>query len=187
MHETNDQQVGEGASIKRRTTSRAVVAIVMMAALGALGFHAAGSFASNATQTGGTVSLGKTKLGAILVNAKGHTLYLFAKDKNNKSACSGSCAQYWPPLLANGKPTAGPGVTASLLGTTKRSNGTTQVSYNKHPLYTYAPDKQAGQTNGQGSSAFGAKWYAVSAKGTAIVKAPTTTTGTTTTSPRPYP
>jgi hypothetical protein len=80
-------------------------------------------------------------------------------------------------------------VKASLLGTTRRSNGSLQLTYNKHPLYSFALDKQAGQTNGEGNLAFGAKWYAVSAKGTAIVKASTTTTtttGTTTTTCR-YP
>ena len=76
------------------------------------------------------------------------------------------------------------------MGRTKRADGTMQVTYNKHPLYTFALDKQAGQTTGEGSSNFGAKWYAVSARGTAVVKAATTTTttgGTTTTTPYPYP
>ena len=75
-----------------------------------------------------------------------------------------------------------------MLGTTRRSNDSLQVTYNRHPLYTYAPDRQAGQTKGQGSSAFGAKWWAVSARGTAVVKAPTTTSPagtTTTTTPTP--
>jgi predicted lipoprotein with Yx(FWY)xxD motif len=159
--------------------------------LAAFGFHAAGSFAGRAIQKGATVSLAKTNLGSILVTSNGHTLYLFAKDRHNKSSCSGSCAKYWPPLLAHGKPTAGAGVAVSLLGTTRRSDGAMQVSYHKHPLYTYAPDTKAGQTNGQGSFAFGAKWYAVSANGAAIVKPPATitppTTSTPTTSPPPYP
>jgi hypothetical protein len=85
-----------------------------------------------------------------------------------------------------GKPTAGAGVKASLLGTTRRSNGSLQVTYNKHPLYTFKLDTKAGQVNGEGSSNFGAKWYAVSASGAAVVKAATTTTtGTTTTTPYP--
>jgi predicted lipoprotein with Yx(FWY)xxD motif len=125
----------------------------------------------------------------ILVAPNGHTLYLFGKDRNDKSACSGSCAQFWPPLLTRSKPTAGPGVKASLLGTTKRSNGSLQVTYNRHPLYGFLLDKRAGQTNGEGLSKFGAKWYALSAKGTAIIKAAMTTTTSpypsTTTSPYP--
>ena len=166
-----------------------VVGVMLAAALGVVGFLAAGSIARSATRSSATVSLRKTPLGMVLVAANGHTIYLFGKDRNDKSACSASCAQFWPPLLSRGKPTAGPGVHASLLGTTKRSNGSVQVTYNKHPLYTYVLDKQAGQTKGEGISAFGAKWYALSAKGTAIIKTPTTTTTTTTgtTTTNPYP
>jgi predicted lipoprotein with Yx(FWY)xxD motif len=110
----------------------------------------------------------------------------FAEDRNGKSACNGNCARFWPPLLSQGKPTAGSGLKASLLGTTKRSNGSRQVTYNKHPLYTYVLDKRAGQTTGEGISAFGARWYAVSARGSALVKA-SATTSTPTTSTTPYP
>jgi hypothetical protein len=78
-------------------------------------------------------------------------------------------------------------VKASLLGTTRRSNGGMQVTYNKHPLYSFALDKKTGQTNGEGMVAFGGKWYAVSAKGTAVVKAPAPAPTTTTTSSNPYP
>jgi predicted lipoprotein with Yx(FWY)xxD motif len=161
--------------------TRVCILLAPMAALAVIGFLlGAGSIALSATRTGGTVSLRKTKLGPILVNSKGHTLYLFKKDRNGKSSCSGSCAKFWPPLLTHGKPTAGSGVNASLLGTTRRSNGTLQVTYKKHPLYTYALDKKAGQTKGEALLAFGAKWYVVSAKGTAVGKASTTTTSTTT-------
>jgi len=162
-----------------------LVVLTLAAALGTVGFLAAGSLAGGATATNATVSLRTTKLGPILVSSKGRTIYLFQKDRNGKSACSASCAQFWPPLIGHGKPTAGPGVKASLLGTTKRANGSLQVTYNKHPLYTYSLDKQAGQTNGEGVSAFGARWYAVSARGTAVLKAspppPPATTGTGTT------
>ena len=164
-----------------------LVVLTLAAALGTVGFLAAGSFAGGATATNATVSLRTTKLGPILVSSRGRTLYLFQKDRNGKSACTASCAQFWPPLIGHGKPTAGPGVKASLLGTTKRGNGSLQVTYNKHPLYSYALDKQAGQTNGEGISAFGAHWYTVSAKGTPILKAATTTGTTTTATPTPYP
>jgi predicted lipoprotein with Yx(FWY)xxD motif len=169
--------------------TRMVVAVTLTAMLGVIGFLAAGSVALSATGTNATVSLRQTKLGLILVNSRGHTLYLFARDRNGKSACSGSCAKFWPPFLRSAKPTAGPGVKASMLGTTRRSNGSLQLTYNKHPLYTFALDRAAGQTNGEGNLAFGAKWYAVSAKGTAVVRASTTTTTTTTTSTTPcaYP
>jgi predicted lipoprotein with Yx(FWY)xxD motif len=179
-------QRGGMEAVVESVRRRRMVAVMMAAALGVVGFVAAGSIARSATQSSATVSLRKTTLGMVLVTANGHTLYLFGKDRNDKSACSASCAQFWPPLLSRGKPTAGPGVRASLLGTTKRSNGSLQVTYNKHPLYTYALDKKPGQTKGEGVSAFGAKWYALSAKGAALIKTPaTTTTGTTTTNPYP--
>jgi predicted lipoprotein with Yx(FWY)xxD motif len=107
------------------------------------------------------------KLGRFLVDSRGMTLYLFEKDKGGKSACSGACAQNWPPLLTKGAPKAGPSAKASLLGTIKRADGTTQVTYNKHPLYTFAGDQgKRGATKGEGLDAFGAKWYVVAAKGT---------------------
>jgi len=169
--------------------TRMVAVLTVTAMLGVVGFLAAGSVARSATGTNATVALRKTKLGMILVNSRGHTLYLFAKDRNGKSACSGSCAKFWPPSLRSGRPTAGSGVKASMLGTTKRSNGSLQLTYNKHPLYTFTLDKQAGQTKGEGALAFGARWYAVSARGTAVVKTSTTTTTTTTstTTPCAYP
>ena len=177
--------------MKRLKVSRVVALVAVGAALGTIGFLAAGSVARSATGTNATVSLRKTKLGMILVSSKGRTLYLFAKDRSGKSACTSRCAQYWPPLMSQGKPTAGPGVKAALLGQTKRTDGSMQVTYNKHPLYTFALDKQAGQVNGEASSNFGAKWYAVSATGAAVVKAPATTTPTTTaattTGGYPYP
>jgi predicted lipoprotein with Yx(FWY)xxD motif len=168
-----------------------LAAIVLAAVLGLVGFLVATSTAHSASRSSATVSLRKTTLGMVLVTANGHTIYMFGKDRNDKSACSASCAQFWPPLLSRGKPTAGPGVRAALLGTTKRTNGSLQVSYNKHPLYTYVLDKRAGQTKGEGISAFGAKWHALSAKGAAIIGS-TTTTGTTSTTTTtgtttPYP
>jgi predicted lipoprotein with Yx(FWY)xxD motif len=165
-----------------------LLAVPLATVVAVVGFLAAASIGGARSQATATLSLRATKLGTILVSSSGHTLYLFAKDRNDQSSCSGSCATYWPPLLSHGKPTAGTGVKATLLGTTKRSNGSSQITYNKHPLYSYALDKRAGQTNGEGSPAFGARWYAVSARGTAIVKtasSTTTTTGATTTNPYP--
>jgi len=169
-----------------------IVVLSLTAALGVAGFLATGSNARSATRTNATVALRKTNLGLILVNSRAHTIYLFAKDQKGKSACSASCAKFWPPLLTKAKPTAGTGVKAALLGTTRRSGGELQVTYNKHPLYTFLLDKRAGQTNGEANLAFGAKWYAVSANGRAVIKAlptPTTTTTATTTSTTPcaYP
>src|SRR5438094_6438402 len=116
-----------------------LVALAGVAAmLGAIGFLAAGTVARSAVGTNATVSLRNTKLGMILVNSKGRTLYLFAKDRSGKSTCASRCAQYWPPLLSRAKPTAGPGVKASLVGHTTRTDGSLQVTYNRHPLYTFA-------------------------------------------------
>ena len=179
---------------RRGTTVRVVVGTTLLIALGAIGLLAAGALAGNARQSSATISLRSTKLGPILVSSKGRTLYLFGKDRNGKSACAGQCAKFWPPLISRGKPSVGSGLKASLVGRTRRSNGAMQVTYAKHPLYRFSQDTGAGQTHGQRVSAFGAKWYAVSAKGKAVVKAPTGTTTTpyptTTTSPyptNPYP
>jgi predicted lipoprotein with Yx(FWY)xxD motif len=163
---------------------RLTFAIASAAALGLVGFLVAGTNAQGAVHqgaSGATVSLRTTKLGVVLVNSKGRTLYMFAKDKSGKSSCTATCAKYWPPALAQAKPTAGTGIKTALLGTTKRADGRKQVTYNHHPLYGFALDKQAGQTNGQGESAFGSRWWAVSATGKPVTKTVTTTTGTTTT------
>lgn len=101
----------------------------------------------------------------VLVAGNGRTLYLFEADQNGKSTCSGACAQAWPPDTVTGTPQAQMGVRQGLLGTTHRSDGTTQVTYNGHPLYFYAGDSGPGSAHGQGSKAFGAGWYAVGASG----------------------
>jgi predicted lipoprotein with Yx(FWY)xxD motif len=115
-----------------------------------------------------TVQVRRTGLGKILVDSDGRTLYLFKKDTGPKSRCSGSCAVNWPPLLATGRPKAGSGVKGSKLGTTRRSNGKTQVVYNRHPLYRFVGDTKPGNTNGQGLDAFGARWFVVSPAGSQI-------------------
>ena len=109
-------------------------------------------------------------LGKILVDKNGMTLYLFEKDKGPSSTCSGACASAWPPLTTSGKPTAGTGVAAGKLGTTKRGDGTTEVTYNGHPLYFYAGDASPGQTTGQALNQFGAEWYVLGASGNKVEK-----------------
>jgi predicted lipoprotein with Yx(FWY)xxD motif len=190
MQRTNGRAKSRDAT--GRQTIRTIAFLALAVGLGTAGFLAAGSIANGAGQTNATISLRSTKLGSILVNSKGHTLYLFKKDRNDKSACASTCATFWPPLLSRSKPTAGPGLKTSLLGTTRRSNGGLQVTYNKHPLYTFSLDKRAGQTNGEGNLAFGARWYAITAKGKPVTKTPpspppTTTTTTTTTPTYTYP
>lgn len=120
------------------------------------------------TSTAAMVKTAKLKVGTVLVGPDGRTLYLFEKDHGATSACSGACAQAWPPLTTSGSAKAASGVMASLLGTTKRSDGTMQVTYAGHPLYYFQGDSAAGQANGQGSTAFGAGWYVVTPAGKKI-------------------
>jgi predicted lipoprotein with Yx(FWY)xxD motif len=126
---------------------------------------------TSATALGATVGTAKDpQLGTILVDAKGRALYLFEKDQGAKSSCYGGCASVWPPLTTSGKPQANPGASAALLGTTSRTDGTTEVTYNGHPLYYYVSDTQPGQTSGEGLSQFGAGWDALSPAGNKIEK-----------------
>jgi predicted lipoprotein with Yx(FWY)xxD motif len=140
-----------------------IAALLAAAVLIPVGF--AGS-----TQGGtATVRVGQSKLGHILVSGRGRSLYLFKKDGRGKSRCYGACAAYWPPLTVSGKPRAGTGTKASLLGRTKRRDGRWQVTYHGHPLYTYSGDAKNGQTNGQGLDDFGAEWNLVSPSGVTVV------------------
>ena len=139
-----------------------------------------GTSTATAKAAGGssaTVSVANTGLGNILVDSQGRTLYHFEKDSGTTSTCSGGCATAWPPLRASGKPTAGGGAKASLLGTTPRSDGKPQVTYNGHPLYGYQGDSKAGDTNGQGINGFGAPWYVLSPSGNAITAASSSSGG----------
>lgn len=126
--------------------------------------------AQPAATSSATVSAKSGPLGTILVNGKGATLYLFQADKTSKSTCNGACAKQWPPLTVSGKPTAGSGVDSAKLSTSTRSDGSHQVTYNGHPLYTFSGDTKAGQTNGQGLNAFGATWYVLGTDGKQITK-----------------
>jgi predicted lipoprotein with Yx(FWY)xxD motif len=121
---------------------------------------------SGAESGAGVVSLGNVqKLGMVLVDSNGMTLYDFHKDKGTTSSCYGPCAEGWPPMLTEGEPTVGNGASASKLGTTERKDGTTQVTYAGHPLYTFVADKKPGEANGNDISAFGGGWYALLGNG----------------------
>ncbi|MGH2939221.1 MAG: COG4315 family predicted lipoprotein [Solirubrobacterales bacterium] len=168
-------------------------ALAMAAALMVAGLGAVSSFATAAADTGGVttsaadtqatgsaatatasaagarVSLGHAAgVGKVLVDGKGKTLYLFEKDRkgSGKSTCGSACAKAWPPLTTNSKPVAGSGVTSSKLGTIKRADGTTQVTYNGWPLYGFIEDKKAGEANGTGVTAFGGAWFPLHSSGT---------------------
>ena len=140
-------------------------------AIAAAVFVAALAAALPAAASSGTmVKSATTSLGNTIVNSSGHTLYLFRADHGTTSACYGQCATYWPPLLTTAKPVAAGRVKESLLGTTKRKDGKLQVTYKGHPLYTFVQDAKAGQTTGEGSNNFGAKWYALAPSGATIDK-----------------
>ena len=131
-------------------------------------YGAAKPSTSNTSSAASAVSTKTSSLGTFLVDAKGRTLYLWDADKGSMSTCTAACAQAWPPLTTTGTPKASGAVKASLLGTTKRSDGSREVTYAGHPLYTFAGDTQPGQTTGEGSNGFGAPWWVVSTAGKAL-------------------
>jgi predicted lipoprotein with Yx(FWY)xxD motif len=133
---------------------------------------AAGSSASAST-AGTVISTQAGSAGAFLTAGSGRAVYLWAQDGMNMSACSGACAAAWPPVPATGTLTATGGAKASDLGTITRSDGTKQVTYDGHPLYYFVGDSAAGQTNGQGSDNFGAKWWLVGSSGAKITASDT--------------
>ena len=122
-----------------------------------------------AAVSGITIGTAKSHGHTYLTGESGRSVYLWVADTSDKSSCSGACAQAWPPVLTKGKPSAGSGVNAADLGTTTRSDGTEEVTYKGHPLYYFVADKSAGQTSGQGSDSFGAKWWLVAPSGSAII------------------
>jgi predicted lipoprotein with Yx(FWY)xxD motif len=168
----------EQAMTRNRTITVVGAAVLVLSALVVAG--CGGSSKSSAppappkTTDGrsATIGVANVGLGTILVDTSGRTLYLFQKDTGTTSSCTGACAANWPPLRANGKPTLGSGANASMVGTTKRSDGKPQLTYNGHPLYLFTGDKKAGDTNGEGINAFGASWYAVSPAGNQVTGPP---------------
>ena len=156
----------------RRITLIPGLAVVAVFALGLAGCsstsQASGSTPKSNGGEQGTVDVATSGLGQILVDSQGRTLYLFAKDMGTQSECTGACASAWPPLGATGKPTVGSGANASLVGTTMRSDGSSQVTYAGHPLYLFSGDQNPGDTNGEGLVAYGASWYALSPAGSQI-------------------
>jgi predicted lipoprotein with Yx(FWY)xxD motif len=105
------------------------------------------------------------KVGKVIVDKKGFTLYDFHKDKGDNSSCYGACEAAWPPAATEGEPQVGEGAMASKIGMTERKDGTLQVTYSGHPMYTFVEDKKPGEVNGNDTSAFGAQWYALMPSG----------------------
>jgi predicted lipoprotein with Yx(FWY)xxD motif len=134
---------------------------------GAYGSAVAASPSNGAAATT-KIGIANSPLGHIVVDSKGSTLYLFAKDKGSASTCYGACASIWPPVTIKGKLAAGRGVPAGNLGMTKRTDGKAEVTYHGHPLYYYGGDTKRGDTNGEALNAFGAEWYVLAPSGTKI-------------------
>src|SRR5262245_3716191 len=134
------------------------------------GLYGGGGATSSPAAMGGAASIATATVpgvGKVLVNGDGQTIYLFEADTGATSACSGACASLWPPVTTSGNATATMGATSSMLGTTTRDDGSTQVTYNGHPIYTYTGDTASGQANGEGLNTYGGLWYAVTTAGTA--------------------
>jgi predicted lipoprotein with Yx(FWY)xxD motif len=122
---------------------------------------ASSSEAGSGTIAGSEIS----GLGTVLVDSEGMTVYEFTEDSGTTSNCYGECEAAWPPVEASGKPTAGEGAMSSALGTTKRKDGTMQVTYKGHPLYTFVGDKAAGEANGNEDDG---TWFVLNEAGSAV-------------------
>ena len=152
---------------------RALLPLLGALSLAVLSLAGCGGNASHElpkTSDGRAASIGveSTDLGDVMVDRQGRTLYLFARDSGSTSACTGACAVNWPPLRVRGTPLVGSGLEASEVGTTARPDGSSQLTYNGHPLYTFVNDKSPGDTNGEGLNAFGGSWFAVSPAGNKV-------------------
>jgi predicted lipoprotein with Yx(FWY)xxD motif len=150
----------------------AVAATLLAAACGSTSQSTASVSSSpspSPAATGTTIGVASnSKLGQILVDGAGKTVYLFVADTGSSSTCYTTCAQIWPPVLTSGPPQAGTGASASLLGTTTRTDGMTEVTYAGHPLYYFVQDKQQGDATGQGVNGFGGLWWVLSPSGAAV-------------------
>jgi predicted lipoprotein with Yx(FWY)xxD motif len=168
----------------RNTTKHRVCAIALLAVVGAVVIAGCGgggssssgaetsasgggeSSAVNTASGSGTIATGQVEgLGTVLVDSSGMTVYEFTEDSGTKSNCYGECEAAWPPVTASGKPTAGEGAMASALGTTKRKDGTLQVTYEGHPLYTFAEDSAPGEANGNEAEG---TWFVLGETGSPI-------------------
>jgi predicted lipoprotein with Yx(FWY)xxD motif len=165
----SERVVGDHVQMLGRTS----LLILGALSLGVVALAGCGGSASHALPTTSdgrpaTVGVASTGLGDVLVDRRGRTLYLFARDSGTVSACTGACAFNWPPLLDQGTPLVGTRATPSGIGRTTRPDGRSQLTYNGHPLYTFVNDKKPGDTNGEGISAFGGSWFAVSPTGAKV-------------------
>lgn len=158
-------------SLSRITTalfSLAALALIVAGCGGGGSNNTTSSKASASSGGGMTVNTAEVSgLGTVLVDSEGFTVYEFAKDKGSTSSCYGACEEGWPPVIAKGQP-SGEGAIASRLGTTKRKDGSMQVTYAGHPLYTFVEDSEPGEATGNESTAFGGKWSVMDEAGEAV-------------------
>ena len=162
-----------GSTSSAASSAPAASAPASTAASGGNGGYGSGSgAASSAPAAAAKVAVATSgKLGSVLVDGAGRSLYLFEKDKGSTSSCYTDCAKVWPPFTSSGAATAGSGATSSLLGTASRTDGTTQVTYHGHPLYYYISDgNKPGSTAGEALNQFGAEWYVLSPAGDKVDK-----------------
>ena len=153
--------------MESRVGAFALAAVALLAACG--GSTSIASASPSPSPTGEKIAVASNaKLGSILVDGKGLTVYLFVADTGTASTCYTQCATIWPPVLTTGAPQAGTGVKTSLLGTTTRTDGTVEVTYAGHPLYYFFKDKATGDATGQGINGFGGLWWVMSPAGAAI-------------------
>ena len=129
---------------------------------------AEGTQATGASKGGASIKVMSSRYGKVLFDAKGRALYLFTRDRTSRSRCYGECASAWPPFVTGAKPRVGTGASSKLLGTTKRRDGGTQVTYRGHPLYYYKGDRKPGQILCQDVAEFGGTWLVVSPSGRAV-------------------
>ena len=160
---------GKSTTSATTSTTTPTATATQAASKSAYGSAGTSSNPSAGSATGVTVSVKHAKVGTILAAGPKHlTVYLFEGDKGGQSTCSGACAAAWPPVTTGGRPQASGSASSSMLGTITRPDGTTQVTYNGHPLYFFVKDGDAGDAYGQGVKAFGADWYVVAPTGEKI-------------------
>jgi predicted lipoprotein with Yx(FWY)xxD motif len=157
-------------SFPRLPAAALSLAAVALIAAGCGGGSSSSSTADSASSEGKPTTISATEvseLGPVLVDSKGFTVYTFGKDQGTTSSCYGGCEEAWPPVIVHGAPTIGEGASSSEVGTTMRHDGTSQLTYAGHPLYTFVEDKSPGEANGIGVTAFGGEWNALNESGTA--------------------
>jgi predicted lipoprotein with Yx(FWY)xxD motif len=179
---------------RRSITFLATAAVLLLSAVAVAGCGGGGATAHAsppkiANGQPATVGVANNlKLGEILVDLQGRTLYLFQKDSGTTSSCTGACAAAWPPLRSSGNPVVLDAANASLVGTTARPDGKPQATYNGHPLYSFVMDTKSDDTNGEGLTSFGGTWFAVSPAGNSVLPpAPAAPKPHPTPKPKPQP